>query len=132
MVLIGDRQEARDGQPEDLREWCGEMWDSSYLPKIRNIIYVTLASVASVAVVVMIFIANYKVKAADHASKAEVKEVETELKYELQGVKEELQSDIDDLTELHQKGFIRLEDKMDSQFREMMKSLNLHREASGK
>jgi len=122
MVTLGDREKPRDGDVEDLRDWCGEMWASSYLPRIRNIIYVTLASVSTVAVVVMIFIANYKVGASEHATRNEVEKVEQDLKYELQAVKKELQSDIDDLNNLHQEGFERMEDKMD----DMMKILLQH------
>ena len=126
MVTLGDREKPRDGDVEDLRDWCGEMWDSSYLPRIRNIIYVTLASVATVSVVVMIFVANYQVNAADHATVEEVKEIESELKYELHEVKEELQSDIDDLNILHREGFKDVNEKLD----DMMKLL-LHHDKNG-
>jgi hypothetical protein len=71
--------EHREGDPPDCMECQDRTWKESYLPKIKNLIFVTLASVAFAAVVVFTFISAIQVRAAGHATTTEVKELEEKL-----------------------------------------------------
>ena len=130
MATYGDRTAPREGQDADCyekhRDWTMEQWDNEMLPKVKNLIYVTLGGMAVMAVLFMVAVAKSQVAFSGHATKAEVKEVKVELKDEIQLLKEEIQHDLDKLNQLHQEGFDRMEDKMDENFKEFMSTLLEH------
>ena len=60
--------------------WQRKWWREEGVGKVRTIMIGVLSGAVVVSGIVMVFIADYKVNAADHATTSEVKELETELK----------------------------------------------------
>lgn len=129
-MTIGDREQGREGAAPDCyekhREWTLEQWENEMLPKVKNLVYLTLGGVAVIAVSLMVGVAKYQVYASEHATVQEVKEVEIELKQEIRLLKEEIQHDLDTLNKLHVEGFRNMEQKMDSNFKDVMDAVIRH------